>query len=503
MTPLVELRGIHKRFPPDIRANVDVGLTIAAGEVHALLGENGAGKSTLMQILFGAYRRDAGEILLDGVPVDFASPGDAIRHGIGMIHQDFMLVRSFTVAENIAMGSAPQSARLNLRAVSDRLRALSAQFGLDVDPAATVEHLPVGVQQRVEILKLLYRNVRLLILDEPTAVLTPQEVAKLFDVLRSLRAAGRSVVIVTHKLREVMAIADRVTVLRDGRVVGTHAIAQTDEPLLARLMVGRDVLLRADKRPMERGPCRLRVETLSVSGHDGTPRVRSLSLDLHGGEILGVAGVDGNGQSELVEALFGLRAVQAGRVLLDGRDITGWSPAQRRSAQLAYLPADRRHVGSVGELSIADNATLGAQRRFARFGGRWRDRRAAAAHARELIVRFGIRAPGAEAPAGKLSGGNLQKLVLGRELARDPAVLLVEQPSRGLDIGAIETVWAELLAQRASGRAILLISAELDEILNLADRIAVMFDGRIVGVLPADRADATAIGLMMAGRAAA
>jgi len=374
---------------------------------------------------------------------------------------------------------------------------------LGVSPAAIVENLPVGVQQRVEILKLLYREARLLILDEPTAVLTPSEVAGLFDVLRALRAAGRSVIIVTHKLREIMDIADRVTVLRDGRNVGTRMTRQTDEAALARLMVGRDVLLRADKQPVTAGRSRLSVSGLTVAGHDGVARVRDLSLEVRAGEILGIAGVDGNGQSELVEALFGLRPVVSGEVALDGRTVTRWTPAARRAAGMAYLPADRRHVGSVGELSITDNAVLGAQRRFARLGGRWRDRRAASAHARALIARFGIRAPGPEFPAGKLSGGNLQKLVLGREVAREPGVLVVEQPTRGLDVGAIETVWAELLAQRAAGRAILLVSAELEEILNLADRIAVMFDGRIAGTVAGERADVERIGLMMAGRAAA
>jgi len=503
MTPLVELSGICKRFPPDVRANEDVSLAIAAGEILAVLGENGAGKSTLMQILYGVYRRDAGEIRMDGAPVEFANPGDAIRHGIGMIHQDFMLVRSFTVAENVAMGTAALHGQTyDLRAVAARLTALATEFGLDVDPAATVEHLPVGVQQRVEILKLLYRDARVLILDEPTAVLTPQEVKKLFDVLRALKAAGKAVIIVTHKLREVIDIADRVTVLRDGRNVGTRLTAETDETALARLMVGRDVLLRADKRPQPPGRCRLSIADLSVAGHDGELRVRGLSLDVHAGEIVGIAGVDGNGQSELVEALFGLRPVLGGEVALDGVVITRWTPAARRAAHLAYLPADRRHVGSVAELSITDNAVLGGQRRYARFRGMWRDRRAAAAHARALITRFGIRTPGPEFPAGKLSGGNLQKLVLGREVAREPGVLVVEQPTRGLDVGAIETVWAELLAQRAQGRALLLVSAELEEILNLADRIAVIFDGRIVGVVEGAGADVAALGLMMAGRAA-
>jgi simple sugar transport system ATP-binding protein len=500
----VELIDIGKRFPPDIVANDRVSLRVEQGEIHALLGENGAGKSTLMQILYGVYRRDLGEIRVAGERVEFASPADAIRHGIGMIHQEFMLVRPFTVAENVAMGTAVHGAsdRFDLRAVARRLRELSERFGLDVEPGAKIEHLPVGVQQRVEILKLLYHEANLLILDEPTAVLTPQEVARLFGVLRALRAGGKSIIIVTHKLREVLDIADRVTVLRDGRAVATLDTAATDERALARLMVGRDVLLRADKAVQAPGRCLLRVEGLSVLDQGGRQRVNNVSLEVAAGEILGIAGVDGNGQSELVEALFGLRAISAGRVSLDGAEITTLKPAARRAAHLAYLPADRRHVGTVGALSVADNAILGAHRGFARARGLWRDRARAASYARALIARFGVRAPGVDFPAGKLSGGNLQKVMLGREVMRDPAVLIVEQPTRGLDVGAIETVWAELLAQRAQGRGLLLVSAELEELLNLADRIAVMFDGRIMGVVRAAEADIPALGLMMAGASA-
>jgi simple sugar transport system ATP-binding protein len=326
-------------------------------------------------------------------------------------------------------------------------------------------------------------------------------VDRLFAVLRTLKAAGRAVVIVTHKLREVMDIADRVTVLRDGRAVATVNAADTDATSLARLMVGRDVMLRADKAAKPPGRCLLQAAALTVRDHTGAIRVNGVSLRLHAGEILGIAGVDGNGQSELVEALFGLRPVAGGTVQCGGQDVTGWSPEARRRVRMAYLPADRRHVGSLGTLSIADNAVLGQQAGFARWGGRWRDGARIAAHAAALIARFGVRAPGPDFPAGKLSGGNLQKVMLGREVMRDPEVLLVEQPTRGLDVGAIETVWAELLAQRALGRGLLLVSAELEELLNLADRIAVMFDGRVMGIVPAAGADPQAIGLMMAGRA--
>jgi simple sugar transport system ATP-binding protein len=498
--PLIQLSGIVKRFPGGILANDSVSLEIAPGEIHALLGENGAGKSTLMQILYGVYHKDAGEIRINGRLHEFATPGDAIRHGIGMIHQEFMLVRSFTVAENVAMGTGGAGGKVGLAAVAGRVRDLADEFGLDVDPWSRVEHLPLGVQQRVEILKLLYRNARLLILDEPTSVLTPQEVARLFDVLRTLKAAGRSIVIVTHKLRDVVDIADRVTVLRVGKAIATVPVTEVNELSLARLMVGRDVVLHAEKTSQPRGNALLRVEDLSTVDAGGQLRVKNISFSVHAGEIVGIAGVDGNGQSELIECLFGLRPAATGRVWFKNRDITSLTPAQRRKERIAYLPADRRQVGSIADMSLADNVVLGAQRQYARWGGVWRDRKGAAAHAWRLMARFQVRAPSPDFPASKLSGGNLQKVVLGREVMRDPWLLLVEQPTRGLDVGAIETVWGELLAQRAEGRGILLVSAELDEILNLADRIAVIFGGEIMGVVMAAEAKIDMLGLMMAGR---
>jgi ABC-type uncharacterized transport system ATPase subunit len=498
--PVVKLSGIVKRFPPGILANDGVSLEVVPGEIHALLGENGAGKSTLMQILYGVYRKDAGEIWMDSEPCEFESPSDAIRHGIGMIHQEFMLVRSFTVAENVAMGGKAPGAKLDLGAVGRRVADLADEFGLAVEPWARIEDLPVGVQQRVEILKLLYREARVLILDEPTSVLTPQEVESLFRVLRALRTAGKAIIIVTHKLREVMEIADRVTVLRDGRVVATLPTASVDELSLARLMVGRDVLLHATKAPQPVGQPLLTIENLTVADDSGRIRVRQLSLTVRAGEILGIAGVDGNGQSHLVECLFGLRHAAGGRVMFAGHDISDWTPAARRRLHIAYLPADRRNVGSIGELTLADNGILGMQRQFARWGGLWRDRRRSTAHANRLIEAFDVRAPGPDFPVGKLSGGNLQKVMLGREIMREPALLLVEQPTRGLDVGAIEAVWRELLAQRTQGRGILLVSAELDEIFNLADRVAVMFGGEIMGILGAADAKLEVVGLMMAGR---
>lgn len=501
MTYHLEMRDIVKRFP-GVLANDHVSLAVGHGEIHALLGENGAGKSTLMQILYGFYPRNSGEIRLDGVPVPLADTTEAIGRGIGMIHQEFMLVRSLTVAENIVLGleGGRRGGRLDLAGVSARVRALSARHGLAVDPSARVEHLPIGVQQRVEILKLLYRDARLMILDEPTAVLTPQEKDGLFAVLRALAAEGRSVIIVTHKLHEIMDIAARVTVMRDGRVTACVKTAGTSERELARLMVGRDVELKAVRAPQRPGRAVLSVDGLSARDGAGLPRLSDVRLDVHAGEILGVAGVDGNGQPELAQALLGLRDTEAGAIRLDGTDISGRTTAERRRLGLAYIPADRRHVGSVPELSVADNAALGDQWRLTRARGLIRDDGAITRHAAELVRRFGVRGAGLGFPAGKLSGGNLQKLILAREITRDPLALVIEQPTRGLDVGAIETVWAEILAQRAAGKAILLISAELEEILNLADRIAVMFEGRIVGILPAAEADPETIGLMMAGR---
>ena len=469
---------------------------MAPGEIHALLGENGAGKSTLMHMLYGMLRPDSGTIQVGGRSAAFATPHDAIAAGIGMIHQEFMQVASFTVAQNVAMGR--RDTPFDLQATARRLTKLASRFGLDVDPGSRVEDLPIGVQQRVEILKLLDREARLLILDEPTAVLTPQEVAGFLDVLRALRATGRGIVLITHKLHEVMAVADRVTVLRDGRVAACLPVADTDGRALARLMVGRDTVLRVTKPPARAGAAVLRVERLTVADRAGRRRVDGVTFDVAPGEIFGMAGVDGNGQSELVEALFGLRRATSGQVVLAGEDITGWPPARRRAVRLGYLPADRRHTASVPGLSLADNAALGAHRRFAR-GGLWRNGRRAAADARDLVARFGVRGPGVQATVGQLSGGNLQKLVLGREIARHPRVLIVEQPTRGLDLGAIEAIWAELLGLRAAGCAIVLVSAELEELLNLADRIAVMFDGRLMGIVPAMAADAAAIGLLMAG----
>jgi general nucleoside transport system ATP-binding protein len=491
--PTFEMRKIVKRFP-GVVANRDVDITIDAGEIHALLGENGAGKSTLMQILYGFHSMDSGSILIDGKPVEIASPKDAIALGIGMVHQEFMLVPRFSVVENTVLGL---KGKLDLRKAARRLRTLSEQHHLAVDPDAQVQHLPIGVQQRVEILKLLYRDARLLILDEPTAVLTTHEKDQLFTVLRGLRSEGHSIVIVTHKLQEIVDLADRVTVMRDGQVVATVSTRETTEQELARLMVGREVNLRAVKVPVERGKAILRVERLHVRDEVGQEKVRGVTLDVHAGEIVGIAGVDGSGQSQLAEAIMHLRPADKGRIFLHDRDVTRLTVAQHRALGLAYVPADRRHVGAVTEMSIADNAILGSQGKHTK--GPFLDTRKIREHAEKLITRFGVRAASIATKAGKLSGGNLQKLILGREILEDAAAMVVEQPTRGLDVGAIESIWAELLAQRERGKAILLISAELEELMNLADRIAVMFEGRIVGILNAASVTTEKLGLMISG----
>jgi general nucleoside transport system ATP-binding protein len=493
----LEMRNIVKRFP-GVLANDRVNFTVRAGEIHALLGENGAGKSTLMQILYGFHSMDSGEILIDGEPVRLSSPKDAIALGIGMVHQEFMLVRPFSVIENTVLGLREGAGPvLHLQQASERLRELSNRHGLALDPAAKVGSLPIGVQQRVEILKLLYRDARLLILDEPTAVLTPREKDHLFAILRKLRDDGRSIVIVTHKLAEIMECANRVTVMRDGRVVATRAIDATSEQELTQLMVGREVDLPADKSAQKPGAPVLQIKELRVEDETGREKVRGLSLEVHAGEILGIAGVDGNGQSELAEAVMKLRGIKSGHVFLNGLDVTRLNVARTRAAGISYVPADRRHVGSVTQMSVADNAILGLQKKYTR--GLFRNIRDARKSAESLVTRFGIRGSGIDQAAGKLSGGNLQKLILGREIMRGSAALIVEHPTRGLDVGAVEAVWAELQDARQEGKAILLISAELDELLNLADRIAVIFEGRIMGIVEPAADSVEAIGLMMAG----
>lgn len=500
-TPVIEMVGITKRFPGGVVANSDVNLTLHKGEILALLGENGAGKSTLMNILYGLYRPDEGEVMLRGKPVDFRSAHDAIDLGLGMVHQHFMLVPTFTVAENLMIGQgSPRSPRLeDARTVNQRIRELSAQYGLEVDPTAKVWQLSVGQEQRVEILKALYRHAEILILDEPTAVLTPQEVDELLAIMRRLADDGRSIIFISHKLHEVLAVSDRIAVMRDGRMVGAVAPGETNPAALSRMMVGRDVMLSTSKEPAVPDAVKLDVRDLEVTDDRGLPAVRGLSLTVRAGEIVGIAGVEGNGQRELEEALGGLRTATAGSITLCDTDVTNASPRAVFGAGLGHVPSDRYKTALLRDFSIADNLVLETVDRppFTRRG--LLNRRAIAANAVELIKRFDVRTRSHQTHVAKLSGGNAQKVVLARALSHDPAVLLVAQPTRGVDIGAIEYIHRELVARRDAGMAILLISTELDEILNLSDRIIVLYEGQVMGEVSAAEADVEQLGLMMAG----
>ncbi|MEZ5238039.1 MAG: ABC transporter ATP-binding protein [Microthrixaceae bacterium] len=498
----VELRGITKRFP-GVTANERVGLSVRSGEVLALLGENGAGKSTLMNVLYGLYRADEGEILLDGRTVSFDSPADALAAGIGMVHQHFMLVPVFTVAENLVLGDEIAHGpfgRLDLEASRARIRELSQRYHLSVDPDATVEDLPVGVQQRVEILKALYRDANLLILDEPTAVLTPGEVAELEGTVASLAESGKAVIFITHKLGEVMRVADRIAVLRGGRLVGEVRPEDTDESRLAELMVGRAVQLVVDRPPARPTDTVLRVENLSVTDERGAVAVDDLSFTVRGGEILAVAGVQGNGQTELVEALCGLREPLRGSVVLDGADVTGADPAELFRRGVGHIPEDRQNDGLVGDFAVADNLVLNTfdWDDFAR--GPIRDGAAVRRNAEELCESFDVRTPSVDTPAGTLSGGNQQKVIVAREFTHAGRLLVAAQPTRGLDVGSIQYIHGRIVAERDSGAAVVVVSAELDEVLALGDRVAVMFEGRFVGVLEGGEIDRNRVGLLMAGR---
>ncbi len=498
---LVQMRGITKSFP-GILANDAVDFDLAPGEVHALLGENGAGKSTLMSVLTGLYTPDAGSLRIAGRPVQFTSPRDAIAAGIGMVHQHFKLVQSFTVAENIILGLKHPRFRLNLKDVQTQVKTISERFGLKVEPAARIWQLSVGEQQRVEIVKVLYRGARILIMDEPTAVLTPQEADELFQTLRAVAAQGNGVVLITHKLHEVMAVADRITVLRDGKHVATLGRAETNSGDLARLMVGRDIALDVTRVPGRPGGVALNIDNLTAEGDRGTPALRGVSLQVRAGEILGIAGVAGNGQRELSEAISGLRKVSSGRVRVGDQDITGRSPIAVMRAGLRFIPEDRHGMGLVPNLNLPDNVILKEFRDPPIARGPLLNQKAARERCRELVQRFDVRTAGIDIPVKLLSGGNAQKLLLARELAADPRVVVAVDPVRGLDVGATKAVHQILLEQRQAGKAILLISSDLDELLTLSDRIAVIFEGRIMGERPADPQHLNAIGLMMAGQAA-
>ena len=479
--PVLEMRGIRKEFP-GVVANDDVSFDVHRGEVHALLGENGAGKSTLMTILYGLYKADAGEILLHGKPVVFGSARDAINAGIGMVHQHFMLIPVMTVAENIVLGMEPRDKIfLDERAAESRVAALSEQFGLAVDPSALVSTITVGQEQRVEILKALFRGADILILDEPTAVLTPQEAGELFGIVRSLKADGKSIIFISHKLNEVLEIADRITVLRRGKKVETVPREGATEESLARAMVGREVLLRVEKTPAQVGDVLLSVKDLHVVDERGIPKVRGLSLDVHAGEIVGVAGVDGNGQTELIEAITGLRRIESGTIEVAGKAHSGRSPREMLDAGVGHIPEDRQRRGLVLEFSIGENVSLHDYSKEPDSKWGWLFPKRMLERAGRLIKEFDVRGGGPETRAGALSGGNQQKVVVAREVDRDPKVLIAAQPTRGLDVGAIEFLHRRLVGERDEGRAILLISLELDEIFSLSDRILVMYEGEIVG----------------------
>src|SRR6185437_7683993 len=501
---MLELRQITKRFG-DVLANDHVDIVVKPGTIHAIVGENGAGKSTAMRIAYGFYTADSGEILINGQVREIRTPHDAIALGIGMVHQHFMLVEPMTVAENIVLGAEPgNAAALDLKKAAAEIRKVSDEFRLSVDPNATIENLSVGQQQRVELLKALYRHAQLLILDEPTAVLTPQEVEEFFAILRRMREQGKTIIIITHKLSEVLAISDDVTVMRDGKVVGNVKTSETNAAELARLMVGREVLLRVEKPDAKPGAPILSVDHLSISGRDGAKRLNDVSFEVRAGEIVGIAGVEGNGQTELIEALAGLipGAYVTGHIRFEGRDATNADARRRKELGIAHVPEDRHRRGLLLDSSLAENTILGVHYRKPAVTGPGDiilDEKGIRRRTEQVIKDFDVRPPNPALPARALSGGNQQKLIIGREFELPPKLLLVSQPTRGVDIGAIEFIHRKIVALRDSGCAVLLVSAELEEVTALSDRLLVIHSGQIVGEVDPKAVTNEEIGLMMTG----
>ena len=496
----LELRNITKRFP-GVLANDRVDLTVGQGEVVALLGENGAGKSTLMNILYGLYSADEGEILIDGEPLTLGSPNESIAAGIGMVHQHFMLVPVFTVAENVILGNETTGrfGRIRGRQAEAAVRSISEEYGLHVDPSAIVETLPIGLQQRVEIIKVLARDARFLVLDEPTAVLTPQEVDELFQIVDALRAAGKGIVFISHKLKEVLHIADRIVVMREGRTVAETTPAESDENELAALMVGRDVDLVVDKSVPQPGPTVLDVQGLTVLDDRGQPAVDHVDLQIRSGEIVGIAGVQGNGQTEFVEALTGLRPAMSGRIDLSGADITTASPREIFDAGVAHVPEDRQRSGLVLPFTVTENVVLNRYHQSPFSQGVSMDWDVVADEAGRLVSEYDVRTPSVDTPLSSLSGGNQQKVIAAREFDRDVSLIIASQPTRGIDVGSIEYIHSRIVAERDAGAAVLIVISELDEVMALADRLVVMFDGKIVAELDPKTASPTEIGLHMTG----
>lgn len=499
MTLAIEMIGIRKVFP-GVVANDNVNFDVEKGEIHALVGENGAGKTTLMNVLYGLYRPEAGTIKIRGEVAHIHKNADAIALGIGMVHQSFKLVPSFTVAENITLGAEPHRFGItDTNAVRKGVQEISKRFGLEVDPDSRIRDLPVGVQQRVEILKALYRSADILILDEPTAVLTPQETDDLFVVIRSLVSGGKTVVFITHKFREVMQISDRVTVMRDGKLVATKKTSDTNPTELARMMVGRDVLLRVDKPKSNPKGVVLQIENLKALDNRFLQAIRDVSLEVRSGEVLGIAGVEGNGQRELVEAIVGLRPAIKGSIKLKGKEIKHMSVRERRDAGIACVPEDRYVRGVALRATLEDNLIVENYHRPPISKGQILDLNKISEFAADMIQKFDVRTPGATVPAFTLSGGNLQKIVLAREISAEPELLIVAQPTRGLDVGSIEFVHRRIIEARDQGAAVIVVSAELEEVMSLSDRIAVLYEGNIVGTIDAEKATEEQLGLWMAG----